>query len=133
MTEYSHGSGCGCKIAPAVLGEMLSGLPRAFADPKLLVGLETGDDAAVYRLNDSQAVVATTDFFMPIVDDPVDCAMVRAINDMGHVLGKKTIAEFVENERTVEMLQDIGIDFVQGLLFGKLEPLKYRQQGIAVP
>ena len=85
LTSLSHGGGCGCKIAPSVLGEMLARLPNSFADPALLVGLETGDDAAVYRLNDSQAVVATTDFFMPIVDDPVDFGRIAATNALSDV------------------------------------------------
>lgn len=85
LTSLSHGGGCGCKIAPAVLGDMLAGLPSSFADPALLVGLETGDDAAVYRLNDTQAIVATTDFFMPIVDDPIDFGRIAATNALSDV------------------------------------------------
>jgi len=69
LTSLSHGGGCGCKIAPAALTEILARMPGGFLDPALLVGTETSDDAAVYRLNDEQAIVATTDFFMPIVDD----------------------------------------------------------------
>lgn len=85
LTSLSHGGGCGCKIAPAVLSEMLSGMPRSFADPALLVGVETGDDAAVYRLNDDQAIVATTDFFLPIVDDPIDFGRIAATNAISDV------------------------------------------------
>ncbi len=85
LTSLSHGGGCGCKISPAILGDMLSGLPNSFADPALLVGVETGDDAAVYRLNDSQAIVATTDFFMPIVDDPVDFGRIAATNALSDI------------------------------------------------
>ncbi|MDA0230505.1 MAG: selenide, water dikinase SelD [Proteobacteria bacterium] len=80
LTTLSHGGGCGCKIAPAVLSEILKGLPRPFADPALLVGNDSSDDAAVYRINDEQAVVATTDFFMPIVDDPFDFGRIAATN-----------------------------------------------------
>src|SRR3546814_5863982 len=69
LTRLAHGGGCGCKLSPAVLRELLSGMPTMQAFPDLLVGIETGDDAAVYRINDEQAIVATTDFFMPIVDD----------------------------------------------------------------
>ncbi len=72
LTELSHGGGCGCKIAPAVLSEMLAHMPAAQPFANLLVGTETADDAAVWRLNDQQALIATTDFFMPIVDDPFD-------------------------------------------------------------
>ena len=70
LTSLSHGGGCGCKIAPAALSEILARMPGVILDPALLVGTETSDDAAVYRINDEQAIVATTDFFMPIVDDP---------------------------------------------------------------
>src|SRR6266481_4753012 len=85
LTEFSHGGGCGCKIAPAVLSEILAstlirGLPK-----ELLVGTETADDAAVYRLNDSQALVATTDFFTPIVDDPYDFGRIAATNALSDV------------------------------------------------
>ncbi len=85
LTSLSHGGGCGCKIAPAVLSEMLAKLPRQFADPALLVGTESGDDAAVYRINEKQAVVATTDFFMPIVDDPFDFGRIAATNAISDV------------------------------------------------
>lgn len=85
LTSLSHGGGCGCKIAPGVLAELLAGsLPmRHFAN--LLVGTETADDAAVYRLNDDQAIVATTDFFMPIVDDPFDFGRIAATNALSDV------------------------------------------------
>jgi selenide,water dikinase len=85
LTSLSHGGGCGCKIAPDVLAELLRGsLPnRRFAD--LLVGTETSDDAAVYRLNDAQAIVATTDFFMPIVDDPFDFGRIAATNALSDI------------------------------------------------
>ena len=85
LTSFSHGGGCGCKIAPAVLREMLAKLPRQFANPALLVGLESGDDAAVYRINENQAIVATTDFFMPIVDDPFDFGRIAATNAISDV------------------------------------------------
>jgi selenide, water dikinase len=85
LTSLSHGGGCGCKVAPSVLAEWLKGsLPnRRFAD--LLVGTETSDDAAVYRLNDAQAIVATTDFFMPIVDDPFDFGRIAATNALSDI------------------------------------------------
>ena len=89
LTEFSHGGGCGCKIAPAVLSEILARSPAAEAMrglPKdLLVGTETADDAAVYRLNDAQALVATTDFFTPIVDDPFDFGRIAATNAISDV------------------------------------------------
>ena len=72
LTEFSHGGGCGCKIAPAVLSRLLANVSLPMFPADLLVGTETSDDAAVYRLNDQQAIIATTDFFTPIVDDPYD-------------------------------------------------------------
>lgn len=85
LTQFSHGGGCGCKIAPAVLKDILAqSAPMAgFAD--LLVGTESSDDAAVYRLNDSQAIVATTDFFMPIVDDAFDFGCIAATNALSDI------------------------------------------------
>ena len=67
LTQLSHGGGCGCKIAPAVLQQILAGAPSGIIPPQLLVGTETSDDAAVYQINPQQAIVATTDFFMPIL------------------------------------------------------------------
>ena len=85
LTSLSHGGGCGCKIAPGVLSEILKGSSGMPLPPELLVGIETSDDAAVYRLNDEQALVATTDFFMPIVDDPVDFGRIAATNALSDV------------------------------------------------
>ena len=85
LTEFSHGGGCGCKIAPAVLSDMLSTMPLRGLPKDLLVGTETADDAAVYRLNDTQALVATTDFFTPIVDDPYDFGRIAATNAISDV------------------------------------------------
>jgi len=85
LTALAHGGGCGCKLSPAVLRELLVDMPAARAFPDLLVGTETGDDAAVYRLNDTQALVATTDFFMPIVDDPFDFGRIAAANALSDV------------------------------------------------
>ena len=85
LTGLTSGGGCGCKIAPAALAEILAKVPRPFLDPALLVGIETSDDAAVYRLNDEQAVVATTDFFMPIVDDPYDFGRIAAANALSDI------------------------------------------------
>jgi selenide, water dikinase len=93
LTELSHGGGCGCKIAPSVLRQILSDAPLAAAFPDLLVGIESGDDAAVYRLNDTQAIIATTDFFMPIVDDAFDFGRIAATNALSDVyaMGGKPI------------------------------------------
>ncbi len=85
LTQFSHGGGCGCKIAPAVLEEMLSGIPPGIVPAELLVGTDNADDAAVYRVNDHQAVVATTDFFTPIVDDPYDFGRIAATNALSDV------------------------------------------------
>jgi selenide,water dikinase len=84
LTSFSHGGGCGCKIAPGVLGEILKG-SRGIVPPQLLVGIETSDDAAVYQINDEQALIATTDFFMPIVDDPYDFGRIAATNAISDV------------------------------------------------
>ena len=88
LTSLSHGGGCGCKIAPGVLSEILknsSNLPGFNLPPQLLVGIETADDAAVYLLNNEQALIATTDFFMPIVDDPYDFGRIAAANAISDV------------------------------------------------
>jgi len=86
LTSLSHGGGCGCKIAPGVLSEILQSSGAAsFVPPELMVGIETADDAAVYRLNDTQALVATTDFFMPIVDDPYEFGRIAATNALSDV------------------------------------------------
>ncbi len=85
LTSLSHGGGCGCKIAPGVLSEILKGTARMPIPPELMVGIETADDAAVYKLNDEQALIATTDFFMPIVDDPFDFGRIAATNAISDV------------------------------------------------
>jgi selenide,water dikinase len=85
LTSLSHGGGCGCKVAPGVLSEMLRESAAMPVPEALLVGIETSDDAAVYRLNDEQALVATTDFFMPIVDDPTDFGRIAATNAISDV------------------------------------------------
>ncbi len=85
LTSLSHGGGCGCKIAPGVLSEILKGTSQMPVPKELLVGIETADDAAVYQLNDEQALIATTDFFMPIVDDPYDFGRIAATNAISDV------------------------------------------------
>src|SRR5574343_1983415 len=85
LTQLSHGGGCGCKIAPAVLQKILAGTTGSIIPPQLLVGTETSDDAAVYQINAQQAIVATTDFFMPIVDDPRDFGRIAATNAISDV------------------------------------------------
>lgn len=114
LTQLSHGGGCGCKIAPAMLADMLKTMPATALFPDLLVGTETADDAAVYRLNDEQALVATTDFFMPIVDDPFDfgrIAATNAISDIYAMGGKPIMALAIVgmpiNTLPVEVIQKI--------------------------
>jgi selenide,water dikinase len=86
LTSLSHGGGCGCKLAPALLEQLVANAAGAgLVPPQLLVGLETRDDAAVYRISDDQAIVATTDFFMPIVDDPFDFGAIAATNAISDV------------------------------------------------
>lgn len=85
LTSLSHGGGCGCKIAPGVLSEILKGTAAMPMPKELLVGIETADDAAVFQLNDEQALIATTDFFMPIVDDPYEFGRIAATNAISDV------------------------------------------------
>jgi selenide,water dikinase len=85
LTSLSHGGGCGCKIAPGVLAQILRSTGAMPLPPELLVGIETADDAAVYQLNEHQALIATTDFFMPIVDDPFDFGRIAATNAISDV------------------------------------------------
>jgi selenide,water dikinase len=85
LTSLAHGGGCGCKLSPGVLRDILARMPAAGAFPQLLVGTETSDDAAVWRLNDSQALVATTDFFTPVVDDPFDFGRIAATNALSDI------------------------------------------------
>lgn len=93
LTQYSHGAGCGCKISPQVLETILHSELAAFHDPQLLVGNETRDDAAVYDLGNGTAVVSTTDFFMPIVDDPHTFGRIAATNAISDIyaMGGKPI------------------------------------------
>ncbi len=85
LTSLSHGGGCGCKIAPGLLSDLLKNLGNMPLPKELLVGIETSDDAAVYQLNEQQALIATTDFFMPIVDDPFDFGRIAACNALSDV------------------------------------------------
>jgi selenide,water dikinase len=85
LTSLAHGGGCGCKLAPAVLEQIIARTAAGFLPEALLVGTETSDDAAVYRINEHQAIVATTDFFMPVVDDPFDFGCIAATNAISDV------------------------------------------------
>jgi selenide,water dikinase len=93
LTALAHGGGCGCKLSPGVLRELLADQPAAAPFANLLVGTETGDDAAVWRLDDETCIVATTDFFMPMVDDPFDFGRIAATNALSDVyaMGGKPI------------------------------------------
>src|SRR3970040_390148 len=117
LTEFSHGGGCGCKIAPAVLTELLATTPVRGLPEALLVGTETADDAAVYRLNDTQALVATTDFFTPIVDDPYDFGRIAATNALSDIyaMGGKPIMALA----LVGMpLEKLPVSVIQKILAG---------------
>ena len=95
LTQYSHGAGCGCKIAPDILEQMLSAHKQDTIFPNLLVGNDTKDDAAVFDIGNGDAIISTTDFFMPIVDDPEDfggIASVNAISDIYAMGGSPLMA-----------------------------------------
>ena len=117
LTQFSHGGGCGCKIAPAILSEILAKSPVRLPNPNLLVGTESSDDAAVYRLNDYQAIVATTDFFMPIVDDPFDFGRIAATNAISDIyaMGAQPIFALAIVGMPIDKLP---IETIQGILSG---------------
>src|SRR6266513_938019 len=117
LTEFSHGGGCGCKIAPAILSEILSASPIRGLPKELMVGTETADDAAVYKLNESQALVATTDFFTPIVDDPFDfgrIAATNAISDIYAMGGRPIMALAIVGMP----LEKLPVSAIRGILAG---------------
>ncbi len=93
LTSLAHGGGCGCKLAPSVLQELLADQPAAAVYKQLLVGTETSDDAAVWQVDDNTCIIATTDFFMPMVDDPYDFGRIAATNALSDVyaMGGKPI------------------------------------------
>ena len=141
LTSLSHGGGCGCKIAPGVLSEILKGTARMPIPKELLVGIETADDAAVYQLNDEQALIATTDFFMPIVDDPYDFGRIAATNAISDVyamggqpimalalvgmpisvLSTQTIGKILEGGESV--CREAGIPIAGGHTIDSVEPI----------
>ena len=141
LTELAHGGGCGCKIAPAILSEILAKMPLGVVAKELLVGTETSDDAAVWRLNDSQALVATTDFFMPVVDDPFEFGRIAACNAISdiyamgatpifalalvgmpiQVLSKETIGRILEGGQSV--CTQAGIPIAGGHTIDSVEPI----------
>ena len=141
LTELAHGGGCGCKIAPEILSEILAKMPLGVVAKELLVGTETSDDAAVWRLNDSQALVATTDFFMPVVDDPFEFGRIAATNAISdiyamgatpifalalvgmpiQVLSKETIGRILEGGQSV--CTQAGIPIAGGHTIDSVEPI----------
>lgn len=117
LTSMAHGGGCGCKLAPSVLHEILKKMPIPVASADILVGRDTADDAAVYRLNDTQAIIATTDFFTPIVDDPFDFGRIAATNALSDVYamgGKPLFALAIVGMP----IGKIPLEAVQGILAG---------------
>jgi len=117
LTQFSHGGGCGCKIAPGVLSEILAKAPVRGLPAALMVGIESSDDAAVYRVNDQQAIVATTDFFTPIVDDPHDFGRIAATNAISDVyaMGAQPILALA----IVGMpLDKLPVDLIQRIIAG---------------
>ncbi len=141
LTSFSHGGGCGCKIAPGVLSQILKSSGGGMIPPQLLVGIETADDAAVWQLNDEQALIATTDFFMPIVDDPFDFGRIAATNAISDVyamggtpimalalvampinqLPLETIGRIVEGGQSV--CREAGIPIAGGHTIDSVEPI----------
>ena len=141
LTSFSHGGGCGCKIAPGVLSEILKNSVGGLIPKELLVGIETADDAAVYKLNDEQALIATTDFFMPIVDDPFDFGRIAATNAISDVyamggtpimalalvampinqLPVEVIGEIIRGGQTA--CRDAGIPIAGGHTIDSVEPI----------
>ncbi len=117
MTEYSHGSGCGCKISPAVLDVMLKSQLPNMVDDALLVGNSTRDDAAVYDLGNGTAIISTTDFFMPIVDDPFtfgQIAATNAISDIYAMGGKPIMAIAIFGWPLDKLPAEIGQQVIEG-------------------
>ena len=117
MTEYSHGSGCGCKISPAVLDVMLSSDLPSLVDESLLVGNSTRDDAAVYDLGNGTAIISTTDFFMPIVDDPFTfgrIAATNAISDIYAMGGKPIMAIAIFGWPLDKLPAEVGQQVIEG-------------------
>jgi selenide,water dikinase len=141
LSSLSHGGGCGCKIAPGLLSQILKGTSALPIPPELMVGIETSDDAAVYRLNHEQALIATTDFFMPIVDDPHDFGRIAATNALSdvyamggrpilalaivgmpiNVLSAATIGRILEGGASV--CRDAGIAIAGGHSIDSVEPI----------
>jgi selenide,water dikinase len=141
LTSLAHGGGCGCKIAPGVLRDILNGMQGLTLPPSCWCGIDTADDAAVYQLNDNQALIATTDFFMPIVDDPFDFGRIAATNAISdvyamggtpilalalvgmpiHVLSTEVIGQILQGGQSV--CQAAGIPIAGGHSIDSVEPI----------
>src|SRR6201994_693708 len=141
LTDLAHGGGCGCKLAPSVLQELLAGQPQAAPFAQLLVGTENRDDAAVWQIDDNTCVIATTDFFMPVVDDPYDFGRIAAANALSDVyamggkpimalailgmpLGKlpvETVGQILEGGASI--CADAGIPVAGGHSIDSVEPI----------
>lgn len=117
LTELAHGGGCGCKLAPSVLQELLANKPAAMPFAHLLVGTETSDDAAVWQVDENTCVIATTDFFMPVVDDPYDFGRIAAANALSDVyaMGGKPIMALAILGMP---LNKLDVDTVRAILAG---------------
>jgi len=129
LTQYSHGAGCGCKISPKVLQTILHSDQTKFIDPNLLVGNETSDDAAVYDLGNGTSVISTTDFFMPIVDNPFDfgrIAATNAISDIFAMGGKPIMAIAILGWPINKLAPEIAREVTEGGRFA------CKQAGIAL-
>lgn len=117
LTEYSHGAGCGCKISPEVLDSILKSSNSFDHDPKLLVGNASKDDAAAYDLGNGQAVLSTTDFFMPIVDDPYTFGKIAATNALSDIYamgGKPLMAIAILGWPIKKLPADIASEVIEG-------------------
>ncbi|MDE9539106.1 selenide, water dikinase SelD [Xenorhabdus bovienii] len=117
LTQYSHGAGCGCKISPKVLEIILHSEQAKFFDPNLLVGNETRDDAAVYDIGNGTGIISTTDFFMPIVDDPFDfgrIAATNAISDIYAMGGKPIMAIAILGWPIAKLSPEIAQKVIEG-------------------
>jgi selenide,water dikinase len=125
LTQYSHGAGCGCKISPKVLETILAGSGAQNLDPRLWVGNASRDDAAVYAIDDEKGVVSTTDFFMPIVDDPFDFGRIAATNAIlgwpVNVLAPEIAREVIRGGRAV--CDAAGIPLAGGHSIDAPEPI----------
>ncbi|RLD20372.1 MAG: selenide, water dikinase SelD [Bacteroidetes bacterium] len=117
LTEYSHGSGCGCKISPKVLDKILDGIQQGSEFPNLIVGNDNKDDAAVIAIDDDRAIISTTDFFMPIVDDPYDfgrIAATNAISDIYAMGGKPIMAISIFGWPIDKLPDEVGKRVIEG-------------------